>query len=77
MNSIEITAAGFIKLLNEGIDSDKCYKIHEKIVLTGSALLRGAGATLIADEGVFIQGACGLTISDLTISARLSTALLQ
>lgn len=67
MNSIEITAAGFIKLLNEGIDSDKCYKIHEKIVLTGSALLRGAGATLIADEGVFIQGACGLTISDLTI----------
>lgn len=71
MNIIEISALEFIKLLNEGIESNKTYAVQEKIILSNAAAYRGNNSALIAKEGIFIKGAAGLSISELTIRGNI------
>ena len=72
MNLIEISSIEFVKLLSEGIESEKTYKIQDKLILSGNGSYNFKNSTVIAAEGVVIENANGLALSNLTVDGDVA-----
>lgn len=72
MNLIDISAVQFVNLLNEGIEGDKTYKVKDKLILSGNGSYNCKNSTVVAAEGVVIENANGIAISNLTINGNVT-----